>query len=72
MILNTQEDVNTVYLQHNNEWQKEVVEAENFRKAASQYDVMENAKLIMEASKNIQPFGTEQYNGVTADKYEEL
>ena len=70
MILNTQEDVNTVYLQHNNEWQKEVVEAENFRKAASQYDVMENAKLIMEASKNIQPFGTEQYNGVTADKYE--
>lgn len=70
MILNTNEDVNTVYLFHNDEWQKETVEAEDFRKAASQYDVMENAKLIMETSENIQPFGTEEYNGVSADKYE--
>lgn len=70
LLLQDKDGEKTVYLYHEGEWNQEKVEADDFRVAASQYDVLETAKLIMEASANIQKFGTEEYNGVTADKYE--
>lgn len=70
MLLSSQDDSKTVYLLHNNEWNKESVEAKDLRPAAYQYDVVETAILLMESSSNLQKFTTEEYNGVMADKYE--
>ena len=70
MILSSEEGTDTVYLLHDGEWNKEVVQPKNFRLGAYQYDVAETAILLMEKSPNFQSFGEEDYNGVKAQKYE--
>ena len=70
MLLETKDSINTVYLFHNDEWQKETVESDKFRTAASQYDVIETVKLIMESSANMQKSDSDELNGVTVDRYE--
>ena len=70
MILETKDDINTVYLFSDEKWYKETVEADDFRTAASQYDVMENGLLLLEYSPNIQKFGTDTLNGQEVSVYE--
>lgn len=70
MILETKDDINTVYLFSDDKWYKEKVDADDFRTAASQYDVMANGLIIMEYSPNIQKFGTDTLNGQEVSVYE--
>ncbi len=69
MLLEQGDGVQTVYLLHNGEWLKEIVESNNLRKAASQYDVLATGQLLMESSANMKKISTEDYNGMNADRY---
>lgn len=70
MLLSDGEEDKTVYLLHNDEWQKETVETDNLRIAASQYDVLATGQLLMEASADMKKTGSEDYNGISADRYD--
>ena len=71
LILEQKDETNTVYLlDENGEWLKEVVDTEDFRVAASQYDVMENGSTFMSSASNMQVTGTETVNGRQVSVYE--
>ncbi|GFI61350.1 hypothetical protein IMSAG049_00507 [Clostridiales bacterium] len=69
IILEAKDGVNTIYLLQDGTWNSEKIESNKFRTAASQYDVTENGRILLEATKNIQNTGSEEYNGITANKY---
>ena len=71
LILEQKDETNTVYLlDENGEWLKEVIDTEDFRVAASQYDVMENGSTFMSSASNMQVTGTETVNGRQVSVYE--
>lgn len=70
MYLTTNDGVNTAYVGYNGEWNKQIIKADSFKYAVSQYNPVDNAVLFMQASTNLSNVGTEQFNGYTADKYE--
>lgn len=70
MYLTTEDGVNTAYVGYNGEWNKQIVEADNFKYAVSQYNPVDNAVLIMQSATKLTNVGSEQFNGYTADKYE--